>query len=136
MSNFPIQKQTYDPISIDASISQFENELNEEIVLNKTLNDTNSDDKIIEATKFVSEYGPKITEQFTKLTQLDSDLRDIVVTNKEMQSQDAEFDKLMNSETYLDLAEKMASMKQIISSLDSFLVEQGVKGSPVPEPVL
>ena len=39
MSNFPIQKQTYDPIAIDLNITQFENELDDVLELNKTLND-------------------------------------------------------------------------------------------------
>lgn len=133
MSHFPIQKQSYDSVAVDSSIANFETELDDELMLNKALNDTNTDDKIVEATKFVSEYGEKINQQFTKLTQLDRDIRSIVINNKEMQAQDDEFDKLMQSEEYIDLASKMASIKQIISTLDSFLVEQGVKGSPAPE---
>lgn len=132
MSNFPIQKQTYDVKAVDASIEQFETEFNEEIVLNKALNDTNSDEKIAEATQFVAEYGSKINEQYLKISQLDQDLRAIVIDNKTMQQEDQAFDELMKSETYVDLAEKMSSIKQKIASLDSFLVEQGVKGPSKP----
>ena len=130
MSNFPIQKQTYNSMAVDSSIQQFETELDEEIVLNKNLNDTNSDDKIVDATQFVEQYGDKINEQFLKISQLDQDLRAIVVENKEMQSEDVAFNELMNSDTYKDLAEKMSAIKEKIASLDSFLVEQGVKGQP------
>lgn len=130
MSNFFIEKETYDPVSVDLSISRFETQLDDEIMLNKTLNDNNVDDKIIDATRFLNEYGDKINDQYTKLTQLDNDIREIIFANKEMQTQDAEFDALINSETYTDLASKMASIKQIIASLDSFLVEQGAKESP------
>ena len=133
MSNFPIQKQTYDPIAVDSSIKQFESELEDEVVLSKTLNDTNSDDKIVEATQFLSKYGPKINEQHSKLEQLSQDIRTIVIQNKEMQQEDIEFDNLMKSAEYIDLASKMSSIKHIISSLDSFLVEQGVKGQIVPD---
>ena len=86
-----------------------------------------------EAASFVSKYGDKIDEQFTKLSQLDSDIRDIIATNKNMKSQDTQFDELINSDKYLDLSKKMGSIKQIISSLDSFLSEEGEKGSPGSE---
>lgn len=130
MSNFPIQKQTYNPMAVDESISQFNEELNDEVVLNQTLNQTNSDEKIAEATQFLTEYGEKINKQFTTLDQLDKDIRSIVAENEEMQQQDIAFDELMKSEQYIELADKMSSIKQKIASLDSFLVEHQRKGRP------
>lgn len=130
MSNFPIQKQTYDPIAVDESIQQFEAELDDEILLNKTLNDTNSDEKIVEATQFLTDYGDKINKQYAQLSHLDDNIRKIVVGNKDMQQQDQAFDELMNSTGYIELANKMSSIKQIIASLDSFLVEHQRKGRP------
>ena len=131
MSTFPIQMQTYDPIAIKASIDQFNTELNEEQILKLKLQEQDSDTKILEATQFVQEYGETIINQYHTLKQLDATLRQIVVENKTLQEQDTMFNELINTPEYLDLASKMGELKNLIASLDSFLVEQNVKGPPL-----
>lgn len=122
--------QTYNPVATDQSISQFNVELEEEVTLNNKLKELGTDAKIAEATKFVGDNGDKIKTQYEAIEKLDQDLRTLVKENKTLQEQDEAFNTLINSEEYLELASMMKDLKSKITSLDSFLVENGVKGPP------
>jgi small-conductance mechanosensitive channel len=128
MSNFPIQMQTYDPVATDQSIAQLQGELQEEVTLNNKLKELDSDGKIQDAQNFVSEHGEKIKSQYQSIEQLDVDLRTLVLENKTLEEQDEAFNALIHSNEYLELARMMSDLKAKITSLDSFLVEHGVKG--------
>ena len=135
MSSFPIQMQTYDKQSVKQAIVQFQKEYDEEIALNNTLKEQESDVKIAQATAFFNENRDVILDQHARILALDNDIRRIVLENKDLQKQDAAFDMLLDSDDYRDLATVMAELKQKIMSLDSFLVEQGVKGPPSSPPL-
>jgi len=70
----------------------------------------------------VKTYGDKINEQFLNLTQLDTDIRNIVTINKEIQAQDEEFERLIKSGAPLTPSStKKESSDAIICLIDAIL---------------
>ena len=129
--SFTVQMNSYDAIVVNDAIADFQRELVDETQLESTLTG-NTAELVQAATDFVSENKDTILEQHAEILSLNGSLRDIVVANKTKEQADADYDALVNSVEFLDLATKMAEIKATVSSLQSFLVEQGVRGRPLP----
>ena len=56
-------------------------------------------------------------------------MREIVLENRQQQSLDAQFNDLVNSDTFVKTAEDMKSIKTTIDNLRDFLSEHGVQGA-------
>lgn len=129
MASFPIQAEHYDAASVEAVITDMEHELQDEVSLRTTL-DASSGDKIVAAQNFLANNGDMITAQLARLSDLDGQIRAAVVENETLEAADAEYQALVTSEPYVDLANKIASINAIASSLADFLVSKGRRGRP------
>ena len=103
MASFPIQAQQYDGATVEATIADMEQELADETSLRSTL-DATTGDKILAAQKFRED--------------------------NELEADDAEYQALITSEPYQKLADDIASLQAISSSLADFLVAKGRRGRP------
>jgi hypothetical protein len=129
MASFPIQAQQYDGATVEATIADMEQELADETSLRSTL-DATTGDKILAAQKFREDNEALIGAQLTRLKDLDTQIRSAVTENEELEADDAEYQALITSEPYQKLADDIASLQAISSSLADFLVAKGRRGRP------
>jgi hypothetical protein len=130
MSSFPSASTQYDPADVDAQIADFRAELADEKALAATLDDTAADQKLADATAFLTNNSPLVDSQLTELKSLDGELRAIVDENKRRVAKDKAYDDLINSQPYLALADKLLELKTTAKALHQFLVDAGVRGQP------
>lgn len=131
MASFPIQAQHYDGATVEATILDMEDELNDEQNLRATLDDT-TNDKIISAQSFLSENTGLIEAQLARLTDLNVQIRAAVQENESLESDDAAYQSLILSEPFTQLADKLASLQTLTATLADFLVLKGRRGRPHP----
>ncbi len=128
MSSFPHISNTYDAANTDEVIADLEQELADEQTLADNLSNSTTEEKLAEAKAFLEANKDKIAAQQTRLQSLDSELRQIVTSNKAKVATAAEYDALVNSADYQELATKLLSIKTLAKGLNTFLVDAGVRG--------
>ncbi|HMP31029.1 MAG TPA: hypothetical protein PKD85_15585 [Saprospiraceae bacterium] len=129
MSSFVVQSQKYDSQEVESTIEDLQKELQDEIEIAETLDNTTAD-KIAAAKQFVSDNADKISVQLATLQDLQSKITDAVNKNENLESLDEEYKGLVSSESYVALADQIASIKSISADLINFLVKQGRRGRP------
>lgn len=129
MASFPIQMQQYDNLEVEDAIADLDAEMADEEQLRATLS-TDSVEKIDQAKEFMKLQKETILDQHSRLLTLNLGLRAIVKNNKDKQAADAEYNALVNSEEYTEIAHKMSEIKAIVNDLRAFLIAEGVRGRP------
>lgn len=129
MASFPIQAAQYDAPSVEAVITDMNQELQDEQTLRGELDATTAD-KITAAEQFLADNQALITNQLLRLTDLDQQIRTAVAENEQLEADDVEYHALITSEPYVDLANKIASINAVAAALADFLVAKGRRGRP------
>lgn len=138
--SFPSQSNQYDPSEVEEAILDLQRELADEQELAATLQDSTSEQKLAEAQAFLAQNSTVIKNQHALLLELNTKLRGLVAENKQRAATDAAYKALVESDEFSNAAVLLAEMKAMVKGLDSFLVEQGVRGrtplvAPQPNPV-
>lgn len=128
--SFPSLSNQYNGAVIEEVIADLEKELADEQTLAKKLDETSSDDKLVDARKFLADNSELIAAQHKRLTSVESSLRKLVLENKRRQHDDAAYNELVTSKEYLGVSELLADMKAKTTKLHGFLVDEGVRGRP------
>jgi hypothetical protein len=128
----PFVLSTYDESITNENILDLEGELEDEQELQETLTN-NSAAKIAEINTFISEHKDTIDDQHDRLLFVNLNLRAVVKSNKEKQAADDAYEKLINSEEYIDITHKMNEIKSITEDLRLFLISNNVRGRPYNE---
>lgn len=129
MSDFSYLAHNYDPAQVEEAIADLERELEDEIALADTLG-KDSAEKIQFAETFVQDNSSLIAAQQERLLKLHEELHKMVKQNQERQAADAQYDALVNTPSYLDVADMMLNIKSVVTGLRDFLVKEGVRGRP------
>lgn len=128
-ASFPSQMQQYDNQEVEDSITDLNAEMLDEEQLQSTLGE-DSAKKVQQAKDFMKHHKDTVLDQHARLLSLNLGLRAIVKNNKNKQAADAEYDDLVNSQEYTDIAKKMGEIKAIVNDLRAFLISEGVRGRP------
>ena len=129
MASFPIQAAQYDPPAVEAIITDMEHELQDEVSLRSTL-DASTGDKIFAAQTFMADNEALSGAQLTRLQDLDAQIRAAVSENMQLEADDEQYQQLVTSAPYVQLATKIASINAVASALADFLVAKGRRGRP------
>lgn len=129
MASFPAQQQQYDAPAVEATITDMEQELQDEVQLRSTL-DASSADKIVAAQQFLADNEALVGAQLTRLQDLNTQIRSAVAENEQLAADDAAYQTLVTSAPYVNLANKIASINAVAASLADFLVSKGRRGRP------
>jgi hypothetical protein len=122
------QIKTYDVEITEENILDLEGELEEEQKLQTTLQQHDSTSKIEEINQFIEENKNTIVDQHERMLFLNLNLRAVVKSNIEKKAADDAYNKLINSDEYLDITHKMSEIKTIIEDLRLFLISNNVRG--------
>ena len=114
---------------MESKILDLEAELDDETALRSTLDGTSSE-KIVAAQEFLAANEALITAQHERIATLNTQIREAVVENEELEADDAQYQAIITSAPYTSLATKIAEMNAVTSSLIDFLVSKGRRGRP------
>jgi len=116
---------------INAKITSLKQEYQKQLQIAEqldTLNETN-DDKLKEIQDFLNDNQTQITDLSTTIEALDNNLRTVVESNKQKQedfnNHDNKYNDLINSETAVNLTNKIINIRMTIDNLTNFLQNLG-----------
>ena len=98
-SNVLDQLPSYNMNDTNYFISNLEEEYEQQKTLNMILNNKGFDKEIVNITKFIEDNSQVINKQFSKLTDISSNLKKIIKENKKLQEDRSDLEDLLNNET-------------------------------------
>ena len=114
----------YNTDEIDKEIDDFSAEYEKQQITSEKFG--NSEEIYEKCQVFSKEYSDKIEKQAADLAILAKSLPTIIKVNKENAEINEDMNELINSEHYINLTEKLRSIKTNISKIKNFLVKEGI----------
>ena len=109
----------YKPGSINQSISRYNNILQKQSALNKSLKSKNSEEKLNKVSKFYNKNKDSISAQLDAIVSLNLQIQKVISENMKMQEEDSELSNLLRSREYRNLDNKM---RKTLESIDNFRI--------------
>ena len=125
-SNVLDQLPSYNMNDTNYFISNLEEEYEQQKTLNMILNNKGFDKEIVNITKFIEDNSQVINKQFSKLTDISSNLKKIIKENKKLQEDRSDLEDLLNNENYNDIANKLKLIKKEKEEIKFFLKKNGI----------
>ena len=107
-------------------IKEFEKILVNQQNLQKILLNKNSKQDKQKIDTFIQDNSNLIDQQFHKLIQLNRDLKNITESNHELMKHSEDYNNLINSKNYKDIANKIRDINKNCSEINHFLVNTGI----------
>jgi hypothetical protein len=114
----------YNPNEISKEIDDFNTEYEKQQLTSEKFG--NSEELYEKCKLFSKEYTDKIEKQAEELALLAKNLPTIVKINKENAEINEDMNELINSDHYVNLTNKLRSIKTNISKIKNFLVKEGI----------
>ena len=114
----------YNPNEINKEIDDFNTEYEKQQITSEKFG--NSEELYEKCKLFSKEYTDKIEKQAEELALLAKNLPTIVKINKENAEINEDMNELINSDHYVNLTNKLRSIKTNISKIKNFLVKEGI----------
>lgn len=125
------QIHSYNFQKIQSDIVIFQDKLQEQKLLEQSLNSKNSNENLEEITEFMEQYKPVIKEQLENLQSLDQELRSVVANNQEKLELDQTYQDMLKSPDFKNVAEKIRDITSITSNMQDFLVKRGLNNPKI-----
>ena len=126
-NSFINQFASYEKNEVNKDIKDLELELKKQKILsNKFKNTEESKQMLTTCKKFIADNSSTITNQHSKIMELNTELTKLILENKHNASINTELSDLINSEEYSQITSQMRELKTSIQKLKNFLVEEGV----------
>ena len=107
-------------------IKEFEKILINQQNLNQILSKNNSKQDTVKIESFINDNSKLIDQQFFKLKKLNYDLKSIIQSNDKLIKENEEYNNLINSKNYNDIAHKIREINKNCSEINHFLVNTGI----------
>ena len=114
----------YNPNEINKEIDDFNTEYEKQQITSEKFG--NSEELYEKCKLFSKEYTELIEKQAEELALLAKNLPTIVKINKENAEINEDMNELINSDHYVNLTNKLRSIKTNISKIKNFLVKEGI----------
>ena len=114
----------YNPNEINKEIDDFNTEYEKQQLTSEKFG--NSEELYEKCKLFSKEYTELIEKQAEELALLAKNLPTIVKINKENAEINEDMNELINSDHYVNLTNKLRSIKTNISKIKNFLVKEGI----------
>ena len=114
----------YNPNEIDKEISDFNIEYEKQQITSEKF--SNAEDLYEKCHTFSKQYTDKIEKQAEELAHIANNLPNIINLNKENAEINEDMNELINTEHYIQLTNKLRSIKTNISKIKNFLVKEGI----------
>ena len=107
-------------------IKEFEKILINQQNLNQILSKNNSKQDTLKIESFINDNSKLIDQQFFKLKKLNYDLKSIIQSNDKLIKENEEYNNLITSKNYNDIAHKIREINKNCSEINHFLVNTGI----------
>ena len=120
------QIANYDYNKVEKNIRNYNNLLNNQQLLNRTLK--NNDSKNLKASliNFLETRKPIVDNQIIKINELKNKLMDVCQENTDLEQNDLELKNLQETPEMMEIANKLADIENIQREIDDFLEKNGV----------
>lgn len=128
-NNNPIildQIANYDYNKVEKNIRNYNNLLNNQQLLNRTLKNNDSENLKASLINFLETRKPVVDNQIIKITELKNDLMEICQENTDLEQNDLELKNLQETPEMIEIANKLADIENIQREIDDFLEKNGV----------
>lgn len=125
-ADFMSQMKKFNPKETDSMLKTFQAEAKKQAELSTEL-DNNTEEKLAKCRTFFDKYNSKVPEQLDLLRSLNSDLRSLVLDNEEKRQRDAELNQLVRSDEYQKLANELRELSTVVTDLNFFLIQHGLR---------
>lgn len=117
---------TYSRTGIESTILELKRELKEQKQVNRLLKEQDYQEKATEIQNFVERNEPELDDQFSRLANIVSEVKEVVRENIELEKSGEKYDTLVKSENARRVAEKMLKLKALKKDALVFLEESGI----------
>lgn len=116
---------SYDHREISRQINDFNIELRKQKITCDKF-DNGKEDMLEKCRLFIDSNKTIIQQQIEQLHFLETELPKYILQNKENAETDSELNELLKSKEYIDITDKIRTIKSTINKLKSFLVDEGL----------
>tara|TARA_Y200000002_G_C22619951_1_gene637721 strand:+ start:446 stop:889 length:444 start_codon:yes stop_codon:yes gene_type:complete len=116
---------SYDPQEVSRDINDFNIELRKQKITCDKF-DNSKEDMLEKCRLFIESNKSIIQQQIDQLHFLETELPKYILKNKENAETNSELNELLKSNEYIDITEKIRTIKSTINKLKSFLVDEGL----------
>ena len=120
------QIANYDYNKVEKNIRNYNNLLNNQQLLNRTLKNNNSENLKASLINFLETRKPIVDNQIIKITELKNKLMDVCQENTDLEQNDLELKNLQETPEMMEIANKLADIENIQREIDDFLEKNGV----------
>lgn len=116
---------SYERNEVSRDINDFNIELRKQKITCDKF-DNSKEDMLEKCRLFIESNKSIIQQQIEQLHFLEKELPKYIMKNKENAETDSELNELLKSQEYIDITDKIRTIKSTITKLKSFLVEEGL----------
>jgi hypothetical protein len=128
--NITVQMEKYDPAATEADIANLDAELADEDAVNTTLVNSDAAVRAAAVRKFLADNKDRITDQHARMQTRVKNLRDLVATNMQLESADADYKALVESEDAQLVAKLLTELNAMSVQYRDMLLNAGRAGRP------
>ena len=120
------QIANYDYNKVEKNIRNYNNLLNNQQLLNRTLKNNDSENLKASLINFLETRKPIVDNQIIKINELKNKLMDVCQENTDLEQNDLELKNLQETPEMMEIANKLADIENIQREIDDFLEKNGV----------
>jgi hypothetical protein len=128
--NLTVQMEKYDPVGVEEDIQNLDAELGDEHAVNETLSGLNSAERTDAVNKFLEDNKVRIADQHARMASRVKDLSNMVKANQLLETADANYTKLVESDEAQYIARLLTEMNAMSIQYRDLLLASGRAGRP------
>tara|TARA_B100000424_G_scaffold265480_1_gene255171 strand:+ start:579 stop:983 length:405 start_codon:yes stop_codon:yes gene_type:complete len=125
-TNIIDQISSYNSNDLENYIYNLNNQLKEQLTINKLLKSEDYKKNISDITNFIERNESEIDDQSNRLNEIIKELKDVINSNKNLEKLEDKYDDLLNSEDANRVANKLRDIKKMKEDIKFFLIDSGL----------
>tara|TARA_Y100000768_G_scaffold381229_1_gene359580 strand:+ start:679 stop:1083 length:405 start_codon:yes stop_codon:yes gene_type:complete len=125
-TNIIDQISSYNSNDLENYIYNLNNQLKEQLTINKLLKSEDYKKNINEINNFIERNESEIDDQSNRLNEIIKELKDVINSNKNLEKLEDKYDDLLNSEDANRVANKLRDIKKMKEDIKFFLIDSGL----------
>lgn len=128
--NLTVQMEKYDPAEVESDLQNLNAEVADEDAVNTTLVNSGATERADAVRKFLADNKDRITDQHARMQTRVKALRDTVAANQLLESADADYKALVQSEEAQHVARLLTELNAMSLQYRELLLDAGRAGRP------
>jgi len=125
-TNIIDQISSYNSNNLENYIYNLNNQLKEQLTINKLLKSEDYKKNISDITNFIERNESEIDDQSNRLNEIIKELKDVINSNKNLEKLEDKYDELLNSDKANRVANKLRDIKRMKQDIKFFLIDSGL----------